>query len=224
MKITQTLIEIYNRKKEKDIYMPWRSAAYRDLFEKARIRIAPRRAFAMLELLKHAATIPGDICEMGVYKGGTAYLIADFISRNQFPGKLYLFDTFKGTMGLTEKDNIKLQDNYQDTNLDAVKQHLEAFKDFIIYMEGIIPSSFNDANIDQIAFANIHLNVYNPTKESLIFSYSRLSAGGIILIQDYGNKKYCAGVKEAVDEFCTTISESPLYIGEKQAMIIKNPK
>jgi O-methyltransferase len=176
----------------------------------------------LLELLKQAALVPGDICEMGVYKGGTAYLIADFMKKTKFPGRLYLFDTFKGTMGLTEKDSARLRGNYRDTDLNEVKSHLGSFVDFISYVEGLIPESFRETNLEKIAFANVHLNVYHATRETLRFIYPKLSAGGIIIIQDYGNKKYCAGVKDAVDEFSATIDESPLYIGEKQAIIIKH--
>ena len=50
------------------------------------------RCFMIYQLVRQAGNLPGDLAEVGVYKGGTAKLLAKSVD----PGtkKLHLFDTF----------------------------------------------------------------------------------------------------------------------------------
>lgn len=218
--IRSLLFELYNRRLEKKELMPWRNNFYKELFLKSENRISSKRAYLMLQLLASTTNIDGDVCEMGVYRGGTAYLLADLLVSSKVNKKIFLFDTFSGTPKISEKDNINRAGSYSTTNLDQVKKHLRIFSDITEFIPGIIPDSFKNTNIKKISFANIHVNVYEATIASLDFVFSRMPIGGIILVQDYGNKR-CLGVKEAVDEFYSDKKSRPVYLTNKQCAITK---
>lgn len=199
----------------------WENKEYNIFFKDAKLRIASERAFFILECLRNTFNVPGDLIELGVYKGSTAYLIADFIRRNKTKKKLYLFDTFCGTPAGCEFDNKKREGLYKDVDLIKVKKFLGEFLDFTIFVEGYIPDTFKEYKNKTYSFAHIHLNLYQSTIESLNYLYERLNNRGMILVEDYG-LKYCAGVRKSVDDFMKEKKQCFfLEIPTGQGLIIK---
>lgn len=46
----------------------------------------------------------------------------------------------------------------------------------------------------------MHVDLYEPTKDSIEFFYDKLNVGGIFLCDDYGFTS-CPGATKAIDEF-----------------------
>jgi O-methyltransferase len=166
--------------------------------------------------------INGAFAELGVYKGETAQMIHEMDPER----KLYLFDTFQGFNNedlLHENSNDEKfnTDNFADTSLETVKKFVSG-NDNVMYMPGYFPESAIHLNEQHFAFVHLDADLYKPTLAALNFFYPRLSAGGVILIHDYNHT--WPGLRKAVDEFLTTIPESPLWISDWQGsiMIIKN--
>lgn len=159
----------------------------------------------------------GNICEVGVYKGGSAEIIANSKSENK---KLYLFDTFKGMPAVNEKDNHHKKNDFNDTSFENIKNYFDKFENVFVY-QGIFPQQ-NSEIIKDDKFSLVHLDVdiYESYKNCLEFFYPRLVSGGLLILDDY-NATTCVGAKIAVDEFFKLKPEKPIWNTFSQAVIIK---
>ena len=87
-------------------------------------------------------------------------------------------------------------------------------------IEGWIPACFGGYENKQFAFADIDVDLYQATYDSLAFIYERMVKGGIILFDDYGFVM-CAGARKAVDDFMLGKPEPVILIPTGQAILIK---
>lgn len=142
--------------------------------------------------------LPGDLAEVGVYKGGTAYLLRQFSSISK---KLYLFDTFEGLPEVNQYD-LHHKGDFNDTSLQKVDELLNTskFLNYSIY-KGIFPNE-NSEYIKHKTFSLVHLDVdiYDSIKNCLEFFTPRMEPGGVIILDDY-NEPNCPGAKLAANNF-----------------------
>ncbi len=164
--------------------------------------------------------VPGDMAELGVYRGNSAAVLAYYARK--YGRKLLLFDTFGGfdAGDLTGVDSEKPRE-FADTSIATVREIVGA--DNVEFVIGRFPQSLRTA-LAESRFCLVHLDcdLYEPAKAGLEFFYPRLSPGGLIVVHDYANP-YWAGIKAAVDEYCAGIPEKPVVFGDKAgtAMIRK---
>ena len=85
-------------------------------------------------------------------------------------------------------------------------------------MKGWIPSRFDEVSHRRFAFVHIDVDLYEPTRDSIAFFYSRLSEGGILLIDDYGFST-CPGATRAVDE--AGLSHTMIALSDGGGFLIK---
>ncbi|MEI7432853.1 MAG: TylF/MycF/NovP-related O-methyltransferase [Methanomicrobiales archaeon] len=143
--------------------------------------------------------IPGEVAELGVYRGDFARRISSL-----FPDrKLYLFDTFEGfdTRDLTSESEQDLQTDFGDFSRVNVRNVLSRIPNPLqcIVKPGYFPESL-DGLEETFSFVSIDTDLYKPTYEGLCYFYPRLAAGGYIMVHDYGPRRY-QGVKMAVRQF-----------------------
>jgi predicted O-methyltransferase YrrM len=159
--------------------------------------------------------IPGDIVEIGVYKGGSMLAMMRTFSVEQSTSrKFWLYDTFEGMTAPCEHDKDL---NGYDANelmrrnesvkcisgLDEVRSNIETKsyvpKKNINYVVGDICKT--DVFPEKIAVLRLDTDFYESTKFELENFYDLVSPGGYIIIDDYGHWQGC---KKAVDEFFTS--------------------
>jgi hypothetical protein len=151
--------------------------------------------------------IPGDLAEIGTYKGHTAAVLAKAARR--LDRTLYLFDTFEG---FDERDfqgiDAHRLGEFADTSLEAVKALVG--EDHVTFVKGFFPETAS-AVPDQAKFSLVHIDcdLYAPVRSALEFFYPRLSPGGFMLVHDYTAMGW-PGVEKAVDEFLAGRPESPV--------------
>ena len=214
------IINFIRNRNNKILNEEWLDENYIDLYEKSNLRISPERAYVLLEFLSHSMkNVQGDVIEMGVYKGSTAFLIADTMLKNNYKRNLFLCDTFEGTPMESENDNLFRHGRYSDTSLEDVENYLKDFS-FIKYIKGFIPKSLDLISDNKFSVCHLHLNLYQSTKNALDFVYDRILSGGVIIVEDYGLNK-CLGVKKAVDEFCLDNSCTVINLTTGQGVILK---
>ena len=92
--------------------------------------------------------------------------------------------------------------------------------DFIDYRKGWVPETFAGLEDKSFCFAHIDLDLYQGVLDSLTFLYPRMSAGGIIVLDDFGFAS-CPGARRAVDEFFADKPEFPLALQTCQGLIHK---
>lgn len=141
--------------------------------------------------------LDGEFWECGVYKGGSARILAEVIAGTH-ERALRLFDTF---MGLPVASAF---DTHKEGEFRSEEAECLAFVNFpfVSVHKGLIPKSFEPFVDRPIAFAHLDLDLYQSTKDALEFVYHRLLPGGSIVIDDYewDGDIGCPGVKKAVDE------------------------
>jgi O-methyltransferase len=155
------------------------------------------RCLALYNLAKSCALLPGCFYECGVYKGGTAFLLA------QFGKTLKLFDSFEGLPEPNEYDLHKKGD-FADTNAKEVARWL-SFPNVEIH-QGWLPYTFPET--DLIAFAHVDVDLYQSVWDCCEFIVPRLAQSGVIVFDDYGFPS-CPGAKKAVDDWFGNYEGTP---------------
>jgi len=161
--------------------------------------------------------VPGDVVELGVYKGNSAVLLAQLARRYQ--RQLYLFDTFYGfdssdLRGLDKDKSVE----FADTSLPAVQSLVGT--ENITYVPGLFPASLSQVPMfDHIAAAHIDCDLYEPIRAGLEYFYPRLSPGGVLVLHDYSSG-FWPGATRAIDEFFAPLPEKPILVADKSGTAI----
>jgi O-methyltransferase len=136
-----------------------------------------------------SVTPPGKFVEIGVYQGGSAYVL-DYLAKVD-SRELHLFDTFCGMPVKSDVDRHEIGD-FADTNAERVKQIIpDAF-----FHIGMFPDTLPH-DLRGIAFAHVDCDQYESVKAACMHLPRRMVRGGIIYFDDYG---CLAGATQAVDE------------------------
>ena len=142
--------------------------------------------------------IIGDVAELGVYKGNTAFLLTDLARR--IGRTAYLFDTFAGFPqdDLSGIDRDKAME-FADTSMPAVKALVG--EDCAEFIQGYFPDTTSRIPSD-LTFALVHLDcdLYAPFRAGLEYFYPRLVPGAFLVMHDYYSL-YWDGAEKAISEF-----------------------
>lgn len=170
--------------------------------------VKEHRAYILYQCALAARHIPGDFAQVGVYKGGTARMIAEVLRGSG--KKTLLFDTFEGLPGQTEL--------FADTSLEAVQDYFSNVEETKFY-KGFFPDTAENVS-NSFSFVYLDADLEQSTKDGLEFFYPKMSPGGFIAVDDYGSK-YWPGVKPAVDTFAEKTGIHPIHSASGQCILIK---
>jgi len=166
-------------------------------------------------LAQQTNKLQGDIAEVGVYRGGSAKLIA----MNKGKRSLHLFDSFEGMKEVSKNDLHKVAD-FADTSLETVQKYLSEFNDVYFY-KGWFPHTAGPIKDKQFSLVHVDADLYQSTLDSLIFFYPRMVKGAVFISHDY-NSISCPGVIKAFTEFFTDKPELVIQIaGTSQGLFVK---
>ena len=204
------------------LYSPWLSDEFKKYYSIATPRtvVSPDRCYVIYILLKQALKIDGDAVECGVYKGGTAAMMAKIIAQSGCPKKLFLFDTFTGMPETDKERDLPMEGDFADTSAEDVERYVNE-PEIAVIKKGLIPKTFVGLETRRFAFAHIDVVIYRAIIDSLEFIWPRLVSGGFMIFDDYGFAS-CAGARQAVDEYFYNTKTYPLCLPTGQAIIIKN--
>ena len=200
-------------------YSPWLDPlGFGRLYERIRpftVVDAPR-CYVLHTLARQARHVAGEYWECGVYRGGTALLLADVAAEDQRP--LRLFDTFRGMPTPDPEHDWHAAGDFSDTSATRVRQLVDYER--AVLHEGAIPASFRGLESQVIALAHIDVDLHRSVLDCCSFVYPRLAAGGFMVFDDYGWPT-CVGARLAVDEFFADKPEVPLVLTTGQALVIR---
>jgi O-methyltransferase len=185
--------------------------------------IAPERLYVLVTLARQALTLPGDYVECGVFKGGSAMMLALLLERESLvPGRLlHLFDTFTGMPASDRRfDTYYKGGEFSDTSVEGVRQRIPQ-TDLVRFIPGRIPETFADVSHIRIAFAHIDVDIYAAVRDCCAFIYPRLVVGGFMVFDDYAWST-CPGARRAVDEYFAQRRVRPLVLQNGQALVFKS--
>ncbi|HZO88614.1 MAG TPA: TylF/MycF/NovP-related O-methyltransferase [Chthonomonadaceae bacterium] len=175
-------------------------------------RVAPytmsnkRRLRGLYGAVNHvlAHDIPGDIVECGTARGGSAALMGLTLQARGSHRKLWVFDTFEGLPPPTQDDpDYEFASQFTGqlrAGLEEVQSLFDAcgLLEQTVFVKGLFQETLPVTPIERIAVLHIDGDWYESVKVCLETLYDRVSPGGIIQLDDYGD---WAGAKKAVDEF-----------------------
>ena len=164
--------------------------------------------------------LPGDIVEVGVYRGATASVLANFARR--LGRTAYLFDTFEGfpREDLTGIDTDKPM-VFEDTSLESVRALVG--DESVCFVKGYFPGTADQLPDDgSYCLVHIDCDLYAPTRSALEYFYPRMVPGGFMIVHDYSSLHW-NGAENAVDQFFAGKPEAvvPLPDGAGSVVIRK---
>ena len=138
-------------------------------------------SLAFDQIVKEA--LPGDLAELGVWKGNTASLLATMARR--LGRTAYLLDTFEG---FSDRDLHGIDAGgkpgvFSDTSLAEVRALVG--DENVRFVKGYFPDTTSQLP-DDAAFCLVHLDcdLYAPMMTALQYFYPRLVAGGFLIVHD----------------------------------------
>ena len=181
---------------------------------------------AHYELYRDITGLPGDVLELGVFKGASLVRWAAFrhALETQDSRRIVGFDAFGKfpTKGLKLDADLDFVDTFETEAGDGLS---EAEIGAIFRGKGIqnvqtvagnvfdtIPEYLRRRPATRIALLHLDMDVREPTAFALEQLYDRVVPGGLIVVDDYGA---VAGASDAVDAFLQrtglAIEKLPLY-------------
>lgn len=158
--------------------------------------------------------VPGDIAEVGVYKGGSAKIICSAKGDRA----LHLFDTFAGLPKVDEVDQVwPFYEGKFAASYENVKAYLAQEKNVFLY-KGLFPDTSDPVKDKQFSLVNLDVDTYESTQKCLEFFYPRMSTGGVIISHDYLT---VPGVRKAVDEYFADKPEPVVETAGSQCIVVK---
>ncbi len=191
---------------------PLRRAAWRAATEiPKRIPTAttPLECAEIYQAVHACEKIPGDVAEVGVYRGGTAGIILAASQK-----RLHLFDTFGG---LPSGDGQFARGEWSGS-IEDVRANLAAWAHRVELHPGFFPESATGMEGTCFSFVHLDLDLHESTRAALEWFWPRLHRGGLLLSHDY---PFSRGVVRAFDEFFRDRPISFLQLAGNQCLAVK---
>jgi len=182
--------------------------------------IHKERLFLLYQFANLSASLEGNVAELGVYKGGSAKLLAKVFEKGAKEKVVHLFDTFCGIPETNPLIDLHKKGDFATTSLDSAQQFLSDCHN-VVFHKGLFSATFNRVANETFCFVHIDCDVYQSVLECCEFFYPRMTCGGIMLFDDYGFLS-CPGAKKAVDEYFQDKSERPVYLTTGQCIVTKS--
>jgi O-methyltransferase len=166
--------------------------------------LGPERIESLLRLAQRIEDeeIPGDVVECGVYRGGSAAILARRATHSRLGRTVWLFDAFRGMPPATATDGPEADSwvgNLRSSprRVERLLRRTGAEMSHVRIVPGLFQETFRATHISQIALLNIDADWYESVKLCLETFYDAVARGGIVSIDDYG---LWPGCRQAVDE------------------------
>ncbi len=176
--------------------------------------VGEERCFMLYQWAHEAAHLPGDIAELGVYRGGTARLLAQTCPQKT----LLLYDTFEGMPDTTPDIDKHNPGDFADTSLEDVSAFLADQRN-VMFRPGLFPESAILDKERTFCLAYVDVDIYESVRAALAFFYPRMTAGGIMVFDDYRSPN-CPGVEKAINEFLVDKNKSAIITTRSQCLLI----
>lgn len=181
-----------------------------------------KRFLAHLEIFQKTLDVPGDIVELGVFRGQGLFTWANFLEAFCVGNRtktVYGFENWKGFSKMSAEDGKEVDEvqkyeggfspkKYKEELMEAVeifdRDRFIPWKPRIKLIEGDIETTVRKFVEDNpgVRFSLIHFDcdLYKSTKVALESLWPVLSKGGVMLFDEYAIPDW-PGETKAVDEF-----------------------
>jgi len=184
----------------------------------AAVTMLPRARLDNLQLCVEDAlknNVAGDLIETGVWRGGATIFMRGILKAHAIGDRnVWVADSFEGLPKPDEKAFPLEAEVHAGPVMTKLYKHLAVgiedvklnFKAYglldkrVQFLKGWFKDTLPGAPIERLAVMRLDGDYYESTRDALQNLYHRLSPGGYVIIDDYGEKTwtYC---RKAVDEF-----------------------
>ncbi|WP_432735767.1 TylF/MycF/NovP-related O-methyltransferase [Maridesulfovibrio sp. FT414] len=179
------------------------------------------RLYSLWNLTGQVKNLPGNILEVGVWKGGSGILMATQAKLTNQDTTTYLCDTFSGIVKNSIRDNFHQNGDFNDTSAKQVKSALIANDlDRVAVLQGIFPEQTCELVSAPLKLAHIDVDVYDSARDAFAWIWPRLVCSGVVVFDDYGFAS-CKGVTQFVNEIAGRNDATFIYNLTGQAILIK---
>lgn len=190
-------------------YSPWLDdAAFVAVHERIRAAtlVDVYRCYELYRIAQQMAGLPGDFVEVGVWRGGSAALLA-----SAAPGKtIHLFDTFVGVAKARPGyDTLYAGGEHADTDRATVEALFSAMGLQCQVHVGVFPDDTRDRLPAHVALAHIDVDTHASARDSFGALWPLVAPGGVVIFDDYGFFG-CEGVTQAVHEIMAAATDALL--------------
>jgi O-methyltransferase len=175
-------------------------------------KVWPEFAHTMIGLkrlasIKHCAEtvikegVPGDFIETGVWRGGASIFMRAILHAHGVKDRtVWVADSFQG---LPPPDAEKYpadrganwhEPEFLAVSLEQVKEHFAKYNmldDQVKFLKGWFKDTLPVAPIKQLAVVRLDGDMYESTMDGLVNLYPKLSKGGFLIVDDYGDVEAC---------------------------------
>ena len=190
--------------------LDWPSRAETMIGEK---RLANLRALTEAVI---AESVPGDLIETGVWRGGACILMrAVLFARNISDRCVWVADSFEGLPPANESQYpADAGSNFHTyaqlaVSLDEVRDNFRSYgllDEQVKFLKGWFKDTLPTAPIGQLALIRLDGDMYESTMDALTSLYPKLSHRGYVIVDDYHVVPAC---KAAVADYCESNGIKP---------------
>jgi O-methyltransferase len=151
--------------------------------------------------------VPGDLIETGVWRGGSVIFMRAALEAYGDPSRrVWVADSFRGLPPPDPRYAADAGDVHHGfeslaVSLDVVRANFERYgmlDERVRFLEGWFKDTLPTAPIERLAIARLDGDMYESTMDALRALYPKLSAGGYLIVDDYGIVPACA---KAVEDY-----------------------
>lgn len=144
--------------------------------------LGPDRLAVLTDVVASVAHLPGDLAELGVYRGGSARAIHEVAPHR----RLHLFDTFTGL-----PDPDPAHDAHRNLTpgrfaCDLARVAERFLGAAVTIHAGRFPDSVAGLVLPPLAFVHVDGDLYQTTRDALTVFWPILVPGGVMVFDDYG--------------------------------------
>lgn len=166
------------------------------------------------------AGIEGDFCECGVWRGGSMMVVArTLVELGYVTPRLYMFDTFTRPPDTGPRDGPGDQADLEASLTNPGYAYLP-MSDIgrrlveigypernLVFVPGLVEETIPEHAPKRLALLRLDTDYYSSTAHELQHLYPRVSEGGVVIVDDYGQ---FVGARDAVDEYFKATGDSVL--------------
>jgi len=185
-------------------YSPWKGdQQFLRLYELARNNtlVDIYRCYELWALVLRTNSLRGSVAEIGVWRGGTAAILAAASKQANAEQPIHLFDTFSGVVKASEdQDTLYRGGEHADTSESVVVELMTRLQlnNFQIH-SGVFPDNTGLTLPKHIRCCHVDVDTYGSAKSCMDFVWPRITIGGVLVFDDYGFWG-CEGVTELLDK------------------------
>lgn len=174
-----------------------------------------------------ARGVPGDLMETGVWRGGSAILMRAILKVNGVTDRVvWAADSFQG---LPPPDPARYPMDAPSTfdrhkilavTLEEVQRNFRCYDlldDQVRFLKGWFRDTLPGAPVKRLAVLRLDGDLYESTMDALVSMYPKVSSGGYVIVDDYGDIPVCRQavhdyrVKHGIDEEIVPIDWSGVF-------------